>query len=251
MQYEHTELPAQFASLVRTAPLPQIYSEAKRAIAECERLDECAEWGDKAVALASYARQVDDFEMEICARRIRLRAVRRCGELLKEFDARGGDRGKPVIPLAFARRSRAAVASEAGLTEHKTRTAVNIADIPEADFEAAVESRRPPGTTLLALWKKQNQRDRFRSVTESSLAEVSKSAHAGYAVEGLLQFEKSAAECGLDVIVEILTRRGNAQKLARVRRGIGLVFRLNSALDEVGNRGNSMLRQVVTEKTPP
>ena len=202
-------------------------------------------------APASYARQADDLELEICARRIRLRASRRCGELLKAFDARGGDRGKPVTALDFARHSRAAVASEAGLSEHKARTAVNIADIPKADFEAAVQSKHPPGTTLLAQWKKLNQHERVRSVTESSLAEVLKSAHAGRAVEGLLQFEKSAAESGMDVIVEILTRRGYAEKLARVRHGIGLAFRLSSALDEAGNRGNSLLRQVVTEKTPP
>jgi hypothetical protein len=78
-----------------------------------------------------------------------------------------------------------------------------------------------------------------------------KSAHAGRAVEGLLQFEKSATQSGMDPIVEILRRRGDAQKLARVRRGIALAFRLNGALDEAGNRGNPLLRQVVTEKTPP
>ncbi len=246
-----TQLPAQFASLAKTAPLPQNYVEAKRAIAECERLDECADWADKAAAIASYARQADDLELEICARRIRLRAFRRCGELLKTFDARGGDRGKPVSALDFARHSRAVVARDAGLSEHKARAAVNIANIPAADFEAAVESNRPPGTTLLAQWKKLNQHEQVRSVTESSLTEVLKSAHAGRAVEGLLQFEKSAAESGMDVIVEILTRRGYGQKLARVRIGIGLAFRLNSALDEAGNRGNSLLRQVKTEKTPP
>jgi hypothetical protein len=126
-----SDLPSQFASLARTATLPQNYVEAKKAIAECERLDECAEWADKAAALASYARQADDMELENYARRIRLRASRRCGELLKGFDARGGDRGKSVTTLDFARRSRATVATEAGLSEHKARTAVNLADIPK------------------------------------------------------------------------------------------------------------------------
>jgi hypothetical protein len=49
-------------------------------------------------------------------------------------------------------------------------------------------------------------------------------------------------ECGLDVIVEILRR--HTKKLERVRRGIGLAFRLNAALEESGLRGNPMLRQV-------
>jgi hypothetical protein len=98
---------------------------------------------------------------------------------------------------------------------------------------------------------KLNQPERVRSVTKSSLNEALKSELVGRAVEGLLQFEKSAAASGIDLIVEILTRRGYAEKLVRVRRGIGLAFRLNSALDEAGNRGNSLLRQVMTEKMPP
>lgn len=98
---------------------------------------------------------------------------------------------------------------------------------------------------------KLNQPERVRSVTKSSLNEALKSELVGRAVEGLLQFEKSAAASGIDLIVEILTRRGYAEQLVRVRRGIGLAFRLNSALDEAGNRGNSLLRQVMTEKMPP
>ena len=144
------EIPAEIACLTKTAPLPQIYEEAKKAIAECARLDECAGWADKAAAIASYARQADDFELEAWARRIRDRAARRCGELLRAFDARGGDRSKNVTALNFTPRSRRMVAHEAGLSEHKARTAVNIAAIPEAEFEAAVESKRPPGTTLLS-----------------------------------------------------------------------------------------------------
>jgi len=44
------EIPAEIACLTKTAPLPQIYEEAKKAIAECARLDECAGWADKAAA---------------------------------------------------------------------------------------------------------------------------------------------------------------------------------------------------------
>ena len=236
------QVPAQIAAMVSSARLPENYQAAKQAIAECEHLDQCAEWADKAAALASYARQADDLELETHARRIRLRAVRRCGELLRACDARGGDRrAKVVTPLEFARRSRAAVAQQAGLSKHKTRAAVNIAAIPEAEFTAAVESNRPPGTTLLALWNKQRPPERVRSVTQRSLAEVFKSVAAGRALEGLLGFERNAAECGVETIVEIL--RGRARQLQRVQRGIALAFRLNTALEEAGRRGNPMLRR--------
>ena len=39
------------------AALPVRYEAAKRELAECERVDECASWAKKAAALASYARQ--------------------------------------------------------------------------------------------------------------------------------------------------------------------------------------------------
>jgi hypothetical protein len=137
---------SQIAFLVKTAPLPENYEKAKQAIAECERIDQCADWADKAAALASYARQADNRDLENDARRIRLRAVRRCGDLLLTYDGRGGDRSKTVTALTFAPPSRAEVAEEAGLSEHKTRVAVQIANIPEEEFEATVESNTPPGT---------------------------------------------------------------------------------------------------------
>ncbi len=236
------QLPAEIIPLISAAQLPQSYEQARKAIAECERLDECAAWADKAAALASYARQADDFELENCARRIRVRAVRRRGEMLRTTDARG--RRKNETPLFF--KSRAALAQEAGLSQHKVRTAVNIAAIPDREFEAAVESKRPPGTSLLAQWKKLYPPERVRSVTESSLAEMSNSVFAGRAVEGMLEFEKAASQCGLDVIIEILLRRGHSKRLERVRRGVGLAFRLNKALEEAGLRGNPMLRDLAT-----
>jgi hypothetical protein len=58
----------------------------------------------------------------------------------------------------------------------------------------------------------------------------------------MLEFEKNAAACGVELIVEIL--RGHTKKLERVRRGIDFAFRLNAALEESGLRGNSMLREV-------
>jgi hypothetical protein len=45
----------------------------------------------------------------------------------------------------------------------------------------------------------------------------------------------------------LIERRSARKNLERVRRAIGLVFRLNSALDEAGNRGNPMLRGRIRE----
>jgi hypothetical protein len=57
----------EIVALVETAQLPESYEAAKRAIAKCARLDECSEWADKAAAIASYARQADDVELQAYA----------------------------------------------------------------------------------------------------------------------------------------------------------------------------------------
>ena len=77
---------------VLDAPLPVIYERAKKALAECSRIDECIDWRDKAEALRSYARQAEDKELELLAKRVKIRAIRRTGELLLQFDGRGRHR---------------------------------------------------------------------------------------------------------------------------------------------------------------
>ena len=51
------------------------------------RIDECAEWKNKAEAIASYARQSRDEALLHLAQRIKGRAVIRYGELLNEIEA--------------------------------------------------------------------------------------------------------------------------------------------------------------------
>lgn len=134
---------------IRNARLPQTYDAAKRALAECSRIDECQDWADKAEALASYARQARDNEMRRMADQIQARAVRRSGELLREI--------KPAVNQ-FVSAKRAAVgavtrtqaAKNAGMSERQQITAIRVAKIPEKEFEELVESEKPPTVTALA-----------------------------------------------------------------------------------------------------
>jgi len=132
------------------ATLPAKYEAAKLALKECNQIDECKDWGDKAQALASYAKQADDKEMEKTAQRIRARAVRRCGELLKEIEkAQGGVRrnqGGGVSPLV----SRKQAAADAGLSPDQAKESIRVANVPEESFEAQLESDSPPTITNLA-----------------------------------------------------------------------------------------------------
>ena len=62
------------------------YEQARTALAECARIDEASEIRDKAAALAAYARQRDDRDLEVWVREIHLRACVRIGELSRDLD---------------------------------------------------------------------------------------------------------------------------------------------------------------------
>lgn len=135
------------------APLPATYETAKSALAQCQAIDECKDWADKAAALASYARQSEDLELEKMAQRIRARAMRRAGELLKQVESqRGGDRRSDKYQKEGDHLliSRSDVAERAGMSEHQQKTAVRVASIPETQFTEQVESDNPPTLTELA-----------------------------------------------------------------------------------------------------
>lgn len=131
------------------ARLPQAYEAAKQALADCASIDECKDWADKAEALASYAKQADDDSLRKHADRIQARAIRRCGELLKQFDGRGGSKTESKAALTSAPTQREA-AADAGMSVHQQRIAVRVANVPESTFETVVDSPSPPTVTKLA-----------------------------------------------------------------------------------------------------
>ncbi|MFZ1494378.1 MAG: hypothetical protein WAU60_13335 [Candidatus Competibacter denitrificans] len=135
---------------IQSAPLPMVYERATKALAECSRIDECKDWANKAEALASYARQSKDDSLRKMADRIQARAIRRCGELLKQieagknrFDERRHDGSDTPI-------NRTEAAAQAGLSERQKVTALRVANVPQPVFEEAVESESPPTVTQLA-----------------------------------------------------------------------------------------------------
>jgi hypothetical protein len=134
------------------ARMPALYQHAVVAIKECDQVDECKTWADKMEALASYARQAHDDTLLKLATRIQGRAMQRVGELLKEIKPSKGGRPRNGETSAGAHTSltRTQAATEAGLSDHQRKTALRVASIPPAEFEAAVESDKPPTVTELA-----------------------------------------------------------------------------------------------------
>lgn len=112
---------------------PVNYIEARKALSDCDRIDECQMWANKAAAIESYARQARDESLKNLAARIQARAVRRCGELLK------------AVP-----ENRVEFANAAGLTRLQRNQAIAVAQIPAKTFDAKVDSERPPRVYQLA-----------------------------------------------------------------------------------------------------
>lgn len=134
---------------ISQAALPATYQAAQMALSECSQIDECKDWADKAAALASYARQSEDDELERLAQRIRARAIRRAGELLKQIEPASGShwKSKSEGEHTFSRED---AAREAGMSKHQQVQATRIANIPADQFDAQVEADKPPTISQLA-----------------------------------------------------------------------------------------------------
>jgi hypothetical protein len=139
------------------ARLPAAYETARLALRQCARVDECKDWADRAAALASYAKQAEDEELLKMARRIQVRAVDRCGEILGEIEAATNRHDVSSGRDAPTSKGRFAAGKEAGLSKDQAVTALRVHNVPRDEFEAAVESDNPPTVTALAERGKQSR----------------------------------------------------------------------------------------------
>jgi len=157
---------------IEKAQLPVAYNNAKKALAACERVDECARWTNKIKAVVSYARQSKDETLLNTALRIQARAIERTGQLLNEImpergpEAKGkvspqakvspptkhrkGQGIKAAAPRPLSPLSRSQVARIAGLSADQQTRAIQVANIPKKEFERLVERKKPPTATELA-----------------------------------------------------------------------------------------------------
>ena len=99
--------------------------------------------------------------MEKTACRIRARAIRRCGELLKEVEKTppkisGAMRGSAASDTTSDTRKQ--TAEDAGMSKRQAVTAIRVANVPQESFIEQVESDDPPTVTKLAEQGKQPSR---------------------------------------------------------------------------------------------
>lgn len=117
----------------RTPLVPVEYESALKSLQACTTLDESKYWADKSDALAAWARIYKSDQAGNEARRLKLHAYRRMGELARELSPY-----KPGISGAQT------VLRQQGLKEYQVRAALVTAKLPQKKFDAFVSSARPP-----------------------------------------------------------------------------------------------------------
>jgi hypothetical protein len=130
---------------VKLIPLPPAdialpkYDAMCRAIAECYRVDEVKDMRDKAEALRAYAKQAENREAEVQFAEVKVRAERKCGELL-QMTAASGERETGGKPLHGERVK--PTLKDLGVTEIQSHRFQQIANVPAVKVEAAFETAR-------------------------------------------------------------------------------------------------------------
>ena len=208
------------------ARLPQSYESAKVALADCASIDECQSWADKAMALASYARQAQDDELMKMAVRIRDRAIRRSGELLKQIEpgqgSRDGKRGTDDhTPLR-----RKDAAGQAGMSKHQQIQAIRVANVPAEDFEHQVESEDPPTVTKLA---EQGKKPAPRPIIDLKGRDPDEFNRALHFVGDLEGYRRDVEKVDLDAVLPLL----NDSERVRTRAAIAVI---DAFLDRIVTR---------------
>ncbi|HEY2618023.1 MAG TPA: hypothetical protein VGI78_11830 [Acetobacteraceae bacterium] len=116
------------------------YDAMCRAIAEAHAIDEVKDIRDKARALEMYARMAMNKEAERQAIEIRIRAEDRCGHMLTEQIAHGGDRRSPS-------RSDDPTLKDLNISKQQSSDWQRLAAIPREQFEADLSDRMWRPTT--------------------------------------------------------------------------------------------------------
>jgi hypothetical protein len=190
-----------------------LYDTMCQAIAAAHRVDEAKDIRDKAEALATYARQANNAEAERQLREIRVRAERRCGELLAEREmARGapgpgrGKAGHSAGPAFSGAQTLAALCIKKNQSSYWQK----LAKMPTEEFEAALAntSRLPTASGILGITKSttagksdaaRKVRDYVRPMVEQGEPlnvqnVVEATGHSRIVAEAAIAFERGRAE---------------------------------------------------------
>ena len=125
------------------------YEAAKRALAEAVDVDEVKQVRDKSTAVAAYARQAGDKELELDARELRLRAERRLGKLMVEMPKNEGEAGQFKSDTGGVNNTPPALRLEdVGIDKNLAKTARVAASLDDEEFEEVLDTHRERGEVV-------------------------------------------------------------------------------------------------------
>jgi N6-adenosine-specific RNA methylase IME4 len=123
------------------------YEQLRVAALSAKTVDEAKDIADKATALAAYARQANDPQLEIWVAEIRVRAKRRVGELSAALPVSKGG-ANPSATLPSGGKSKSEVLQEAGLTTSEAGRCEQLASVAESAFEEFIASAAASGKVI-------------------------------------------------------------------------------------------------------
>lgn len=134
--------------LVRHDPKLVRWDAMNKAIDACHKVDEVVEIRNKAVALEAYAKVALNTEAERRAIEIRLRAERKCGQMLKASGDSGERRtktdGKSKVSSGATPK---ATLKDLGISRDQSASWQKLGDIPQDEFDATMGATdRKPST---------------------------------------------------------------------------------------------------------
>lgn len=136
--------------------LPVAYYEARAALSRCVHLAEAKSWSDRMVALAAFARQAQDRELEVEASELRVRSERVLGTLLLQhaqtvgwrrggshYKTRHDEQGRfPKAGKLEAVEGAPPTLRDLGISHVLSDRAQKLAAVPEGEFEHGIEELR-------------------------------------------------------------------------------------------------------------
>jgi hypothetical protein len=189
------------------APLP-ILEVAKRALADAKTVEEVKSIRDKALGLATYAKQASNRQLEAEATAIRREAERRLGQMMQQqketIGLNKGGRPKTGI-LANPVSDQPPTLAEAGISKNLAQKARSAAAMSDEEFQAEVDAERaavrtgagsrkksPAAEARAAARRAEHRERKRRTYLEKSLSVISSACE--YNEEMELPSALSAAE---------------------------------------------------------
>ena len=134
----------------------KLYDKMLVAIAECQRIDEVKEIHDRVAGLEKYAAQAQNYDAELRAMDVRVRASEQAGKLIAKMNKQHGARGKPGpgrgkkngLVTDDAVLSPEKTLKELGITPDQSSQWQQLAGIPKAEFEKRLPSATGERTSI-------------------------------------------------------------------------------------------------------